>query len=133
MKKEKLAALLHSTDADVAWLKGVLGGAYGGPSLSVSEDGRLVLYRWRDAPVSIDELARGADLRELRTCWEQWQAEARQLRPWALQVLDVPGGEWRELLRYHHRSDALAHARDLREAYDGRRAAIKVRVRKDNK
>jgi len=42
------------TKAEEAILKAHLGGTYGGPSLSY-EEGEWVLYRWADAPVSIDE------------------------------------------------------------------------------
>lgn len=42
-------------------LKDILGGDYGGPSLSY-QGGEFIIYIWGDAPVGSDILARGTDL-----------------------------------------------------------------------
>lgn len=47
-------------------LRRVLGGTYGGPSLSYDEStGEFVLYEWGDAPVSEEEIARALTLEDL--------------------------------------------------------------------
>lgn len=48
------------------YLKNVLGGEYGGPSLSYDKDNdRFVLYDWCDAPVRTNVLATGKTIQEL--------------------------------------------------------------------
>lgn len=46
-----------------ARLAKVLGGTYGGPSLSF-QDGKFVIYEWGDAPVSISIIGFGITIAE---------------------------------------------------------------------
>lgn len=47
-------------------LKVILGGTYGGPSISYEEEAeQFVIYQWGDAPVSETVLARGATIEAL--------------------------------------------------------------------
>ncbi len=60
----------HKTvDYALMRLEQILGGTYGGPSLS-RQDGKWVIYHWYDAPVCDDVLATGGTLPELVAAYD---------------------------------------------------------------
>ena len=63
---------LHEIDL----LKHVLGGTYGGPSLSVDPDSKeFVLYSWTDAPVGMHDHARNEDWDTFMLLVDQWRKD----------------------------------------------------------
>jgi len=55
-------------------LKSVLGGTYGGPSISF-EDNKFVLYDWGDAPVCMDILVSDPSWKKFVEKLKEWKAK----------------------------------------------------------